>query len=171
MVIFAREHVFVSREDLVERGVASVKTYEPFRIKDLELKNRIVMPPMCMYSAPNSVVTPFHLTHYGTRALGGVGLILVEATGVLPEGRLTDGCLGLWSDDQVPGMADLVKHVHDLGARIGVQLNHGGRKCAATVERIQRAGTAGNRGSPPTIGHKHTAAAMVEYDGGEGRSA
>lgn len=136
MVIFDREHVFVSREDLVERGVASVKTYEPFRIKDLELKNRIVMPPMCMYSAPNSVVTPFHLTHYGTRALGGVGLILVEATGVLPEGRLTDGCLGLWSDDQAPGMADLVKHVHDLGAKIGVQLNHGGRKCAATVERI-----------------------------------
>ena len=118
MVIFAREHVFVSREDLVERGVASVKTYEPFRIKDLELKNRIVMPPMCMYSAPNSVVTPFHLTHYGTRALGGVGLILVEATGVLPEGRLTDGCRAVVGRP-VPGMADLVKHVHDLGAGSG----------------------------------------------------
>jgi len=113
-----------------------VKTFEPFKIKDLELKNRIVMPPMCMYSAPNSTVGDFHLQHYGARALGGAGLIIAEATGVLPEGRISDNCLGLWSDDQVPPMARLVDHVHSLGAKIGIQLNHAGRKCGARAEKL-----------------------------------
>ena len=113
-----------------------MKTYEPFCIKDLELKNRIVMPPMCMYSAPSSRVTPFHHFHYGARALGGAGLIIVEATAVLPEGRLSDNCLGLWEDEHISGMAELVRHIHELGAKIGVQINHGGRKCGAAVETL-----------------------------------
>ena len=113
-----------------------MRAYEPFSIKDLELKNRIVMPPMCMYSAPDSVPTDFHYLHYGARALGGVGLIIVEATGVLPEGRISDNDLGLWRDDQIPPLAKLVKMVHDQGAKIGIQLNHAGRKCGAAAERI-----------------------------------
>ena len=113
-----------------------MKTYEPFHIKDLELKNRIVMPPMCMYSAPSSRVAPFHHLHYGARALGGAGLIIVEATAVLPEGRLSDNCLGLWDDEQIAGMAELARHIHSLGAKIGVQLNHAGRKCGAAAETV-----------------------------------
>ncbi|MGI6792465.1 NADPH dehydrogenase NamA [Aminivibrio sp.] len=113
-----------------------MKAYEPFRIKELELKNRIVMPPMCMYSAPGSVPTDFHFLHYGARALGGAGLIIVEATGVVPEGRISDNCLGLWSDDQIGPLSRLVAHVHSLGAKIGIQLNHAGRKCGAAAEKI-----------------------------------
>ncbi len=113
-----------------------MKTYEPFRIKDLELKNRIVMPPMCMYSAPDSAPADFHFLHYGARALGGAGLIIVEATGVVPEGRISDNCLGLWSDDQIAPLARLADHVHSLGAKIGIQLNHAGRKCGAAVGKI-----------------------------------
>ncbi|GAB1400364.1 NADPH dehydrogenase NamA [Aminivibrio sp.] len=113
-----------------------MRAYEPFSIKDLELKNRIVMPPMCMYSAPDSVPTDFHYLHYGARAIGGVGLIIVEATGVLPEGRISDNDLGLWRDDQIPPLAKLVKMAHDQGAKIGIQLNHAGRKCGAAAKRI-----------------------------------
>ncbi|NLA91767.1 MAG: NADPH dehydrogenase, partial [Synergistaceae bacterium] len=113
-----------------------MKTYEPFKVKNMELKNRIVMPPMCMYSAPDSIPGDFHLQHYGARALGGAGLIIVEATGVLPEGRISDNCLGLWSNDQTAPMARLVEHVHSLGAKIGIQLNHAGRKCGARAEKL-----------------------------------
>ena len=113
-----------------------MKAYEPFHIKELELKNRIVMPPMCMYSAPGSVPTDFHFLHYGARALGGAGLIIVEATGVVPEGRISDNCLGLWSDDQIGPLSHLVAQVHSLGAKIGIQLNHAGRKCGAAAEKI-----------------------------------
>jgi NADPH2 dehydrogenase len=113
-----------------------MKTYEPFQIKDLTLKNRIVMPPMCMYSAPEAIPTDFHLLHYGARALGGVGLIIVEATGILPEGRISDNCLGLWKDEQIPAFTRLVDQVHRFGAKIGIQLNHAGRKCVASVEKI-----------------------------------
>ncbi|NLB84064.1 MAG: NADPH dehydrogenase, partial [Synergistaceae bacterium] len=93
-------------------------------------------PPMCMYCAPDSLPTDFHFLHYGARALGGVGLIIVEATGVLPEGRISDNDLGLWQDDQIPLLAKLVKIVHGQGGKIGIQLNHAGRKCGAVAERI-----------------------------------
>ncbi|HCL78601.1 MAG TPA: NADPH dehydrogenase NamA [Synergistaceae bacterium] len=113
-----------------------MKAYESFRIKDLELKNRLVMPPMCMYCAPRSRPTDFHRAHYGARALGGVGLVIMEATAVLPEGRISDNCLGLWSDDQVTPLADLVGHIHALGARAGIQIGHAGRKCGAAEETL-----------------------------------
>jgi NADPH2 dehydrogenase len=74
-------------------------------------------------------VTDFHLAHYGARALGGVGLIIVEATGVSPEGRISAKDLGLWSDEQVAGMKRLVDHCHALGSKVAVQLGHAGRKC------------------------------------------
>lgn len=113
-----------------------MKTYEPLQVKDTEFKNRIVMPPMCMYSASEAIPTDFHLLHYGARALGGAGLIIVEATGVLPEGRISNNCLGLWNDDQIPAFARLVDQVHRFGAKIGIQLNHAGRKCVASVDDI-----------------------------------
>ncbi len=107
-----------------------MKVFEPFELKNLRLKNRLVMPPMCMYSAvrQDGKVGPFHLAHYADRAWAGVGLIIVEATGILPEGRISDECLGLWTDDQVAGMTRLVEAVHAAGGQIALQINHAGRK-------------------------------------------
>ncbi len=112
--------------------------FSEYRIKNLTLKNRIVMPPMCMYVAPETgMVTHWHVIHYATRAVGGAGLIIVEATGVSPEGRLTSNDLGIWEDAHVEGLASIVKAVHDNGAKIGIQINHGGRKCEAKVAEIE----------------------------------
>jgi NADPH2 dehydrogenase len=108
------------------------KLFKPFELKSLHLKNRIVMPPMCMYSAQNGVANAFHETHYTTRAMGGAGLIIVEATGVLPQGRISDHCLGLWNDEQGEALAQVVERVHSAGAKIGVQLIHAGRKSTVT---------------------------------------
>jgi len=108
------------------------KLLSEFKIKNLELKNRIIMPPMCMYCAPeDGMATKWHVIHYGTRAVGGAGLIIVEATGVSPEGRLTSNDLGIWSDDHIAGLAEIVEAIHVGGAKAGIQINHGGRKCEA----------------------------------------
>ena len=89
----------------------------------MTLKNRLVMPPMCMYSAEpgTGLVNDFHLAHYTARAIGGVGLVIVEATGVTSEGRITDQCLGLWDDAQIEGMKRLVDMVHSQGAKIALR--------------------------------------------------
>lgn len=108
------------------------KIFTEYMIKDLKLKNRIVMPPMCMYCAEDDgMVTDWHVIHYATRAVGGVGLIIVEATGVSPEGRLTSNDLGIWSDSHIEGLSWIVRAVHGSGSKIGIQLNHGGRKSEA----------------------------------------
>jgi NADPH2 dehydrogenase len=111
--------------------------FDEIRIKDLTLKNRIVMAPMCMYCAgEDGCVTDWHLLHYGTRAVGGVGFIMLEATAVSPEGRISSNDLGLWNDGQVDGLQRLAEIVHILGGKIGVQLAHAGRKSTADVEAI-----------------------------------
>ncbi|WP_026881705.1 NADPH dehydrogenase NamA [Clostridium akagii] len=106
-----------------------MKTFEEYSIKSLKLKNRIVMPPMCMYSADNSGnVNDFHINHYTTRSLGGVGFIIVESTGITPNGRISDNDLGIWDDKHIEGLKTLVQGVKKYGAKIGIQLNHAGRK-------------------------------------------
>lgn len=102
--------------------------FSPLQLKSLKLKNRIVMPPMCMYSAENGLANTFHELHYATRAMGGVGLIIAEATGVLPQGRISDQCLGLWNDQQGEALVKVVERVHEAGGKIGIQLIHAGRK-------------------------------------------
>ena len=103
----------------------------------MPLRNRLVMPPMCMYSAHDGVANDFHVVHYGTRAMGGVGLIIIEATGVLPNGRISDRCLGLWKDEQIAPLRRVVDACHRSGAKVAVQLAHAGRKCvAASASRI-----------------------------------
>jgi NADPH2 dehydrogenase len=103
--------------------------FTEFAIKGLALKNRIVMPPMCMYSAGrDGLATDWHYTHYATRAVGGVGLIIQEATGVEDGGRITARDLGLWADGQAEGLRPITAVVHRYGAKIAVQLNHAGRK-------------------------------------------
>ena len=112
--------------------------FSEFRIKNLTLKNRIVMPPMCLYCAPeNGMATRWHIIHYATRAVGGAGLIIVEASGISPEGRLSSNDLGIWDDAHIEGLSEIVRAVHECGARIGIQLNHGGRKCKAAGVEIE----------------------------------
>jgi NADPH2 dehydrogenase len=97
--------------------------FEPISIKGLTLRNRAVMAPMCMYSAlEGGRVSKFHRIHYATRAYGGLGLIIQEATGVEPRGRITDRDLGIWSDDQIEGLATLVADVHEAGSKMAIQI-------------------------------------------------
>lgn len=106
-----------------------LKAFQSYKLKNLDLKNRIVMPPMCMYSAKeDGLVTDFHISHYTARAMGGVALIIVEATGVLPNGRISDHDLGIWDHSQVAGLKELVRQIKSFGSLVGIQLNHGGRK-------------------------------------------
>ncbi len=92
------------------------------------------MPPMCTYQVPShdGKVTSFHQAHYVAPAIGGASLIIIEATAVSPEGRISDKDLGLWKDEQIPGFANLVKGIHEAGAKVALQLGHAGRKCMAT---------------------------------------
>lgn len=111
--------------------------FESFTVKNMTLRNRVVMPPMCMYSAgTDGMPTDFHFTHYTSRAVGGAGLIIMEATGVLPWGRLSDHCLGLWNDEQAKALAPIVAACQRHGAKMAIQLNHGGRKCEAREKTI-----------------------------------
>ncbi|WP_313345145.1 NADPH dehydrogenase NamA [Lacrimispora sp.] len=108
-----------------------------FTVKSMTLHNRIVMPPMCMYSAgTDGIANEFHFTHYTSRAVGGVGLIIMEATGVLPRGRISDHCLGLWNDDQAKALKPIVTACQKQGTKVAIQLNHAGRKCEAREKII-----------------------------------
>lgn len=105
--------------------------YSPIKFRNLELKNRWVMSPMCMYSCENGVPNDFHYVHYGSRAQGGTGLIIVEATGVVPEGRITHKCTGLWNEEQTQAFKKIVDFVHhNSESKIGIQLGHAGRKAS-----------------------------------------
>lgn len=106
-----------------------MKLFEEYTIKDMTLKNRIVMPPMCMYKATSDgFPTLFHIGHYAARALGGAGLIIVESTAVTPGGRITDNDLGVWDDVQVSGLKRIADICHANGAKVALQINHAGRK-------------------------------------------
>ncbi|MDD2375369.1 MAG: NADPH dehydrogenase NamA [Eubacteriales bacterium] len=108
---------------------------KPYEIGSLKLKNRIVMAPMCMYSSNNEgLVKDFHRVHYGTRAIGGTGLIIQEATAVTPQGRISSNDLGIWENDHIPGLTSIVNLIHEGGAAAGIQLAHAGRKCEAENE-------------------------------------
>ena len=106
-----------------------MKLFTPITFRNIELKNRIVMSPMCMYSAEEGVANDFHFVHYGSRAQGGVGLIITEATAVEPRGRISDKCLGIWTDEQAAKLKKIVDFVHhNSESKIGIQLAHAGRK-------------------------------------------
>ena len=107
--------------------------FEPIRIRDLEIRNRAWLSPMCQYScdARDGVPTPWHLVHLGARAQGGFGLIIAEASAVVPEGRISPEDAGLWNDTQRDAWAPIVEFVHAQGAGMGIQLAHAGRKASA----------------------------------------
>ncbi|MDF2725289.1 MAG: NADH:flavin oxidoreductase/NADH oxidase, partial [Paenibacillus sp.] len=104
--------------------------HHPVTLKSLQLRNRIVMPPMCQYSvtAKDGKPNDWHYIHYVSRAIGGAGLVIMEMTDIEPDGRITDYDLGLWSDDHVPAFARIVSAIHEHGAKAAVQIAHAGRK-------------------------------------------
>jgi 2,4-dienoyl-CoA reductase-like NADH-dependent reductase (Old Yellow Enzyme family) len=110
----------------------------PWSIKDVSFRNRIFMSPMCQYRAENGRPTNWHLVHLGSRAVGGAGLVMVEATGVSPEGRISPWDTGLWERSQVDAFRPIVDFVSEHGAVPGIQIAHAGRK--ASVDRPWKGG-------------------------------
>jgi anthraniloyl-CoA monooxygenase len=109
--------------------------FTPFRLRGLELPNRIVVSPMSMYSAVDGMPDDFHLVHYGARAHGGAGLVVTEMTDVTPEGRITPGCAGIWNDDQAASWKRIVDYIHTrTPAKFALQLGHAGPKGATKLE-------------------------------------
>ncbi|MEE4481452.1 NADH:flavin oxidoreductase/NADH oxidase [Serratia ficaria] len=106
--------------------------FDSYTLKDITLRNRIVASPMCQYQAESGFVNDWHRTHYSMLARGGVGLLIVEATAVTPEGRITPGDLGLWSDAHTEGFASVVTAIKQAGSVAGIQLGHAGRKAGCT---------------------------------------
>ncbi|TDW99722.1 NADH:flavin oxidoreductase/NADH oxidase [Dinghuibacter silviterrae] len=106
--------------------------FSPFRLRSVELKNRIVVSPMCEYSAVNGYTNDWHLVHLGSRAVGGAGAVIVEATAVNPQGRITPDDLGLWEEGQIEGLERITRFIAAQGCVPGIQLAHAGRKASRT---------------------------------------
>jgi len=99
----------------------------------MEFKNRIFVSPMCQYSATDGLANNWHLVHLGSRAVGGAGLVMVEATAVTPEGRISPGDMGLWSEQHTRALAPIAQFIKEHGAVPAIQLAHAGRKASADV--------------------------------------
>jgi len=112
-------------------GENAVPLFTPFSLKTIQLKNRIAVPPMCVYSAVNGQVNSFHVGHYAALGRGGAGLVIVEATAVSPEGRISPSCLGIWDEEHVVGLSAVAAAIELGGAVPGIQLSHAGRKAGA----------------------------------------
>jgi 2,4-dienoyl-CoA reductase-like NADH-dependent reductase (Old Yellow Enzyme family) len=116
-----------------DREVPEIDLLSPLTIGSITLRNRIVMSPMCQYSSVDGLANDWHLVHLGSRAAGGVGLVLVEATAVTPEGRITPNDMGIWGEQHVEPLARIAQFVHSQGAIAGIQLAHAGRKASCEV--------------------------------------
>ena len=106
--------------------------FQEFRLKDVVLRNRIAVSPMCQYSSDNGFPNDWHLVHLGSRAVGGAGLVMVEATAVTPEGRISPADSGIYLDDHVEPFARISRFLKQHGAVPGIQLAHAGRKASAS---------------------------------------
>ena len=106
------------------------KLFEPLQIKSIELKNRIVVSPMCEYSSVDGYSNDWHLVHLGSRAVGGAALIISEAAAVSPEGRITPDDLGIWKDEHIEGLERITTFIEAQGSVAGIQLAHAGRKAS-----------------------------------------
>jgi len=102
--------------------------FDPLAIRDITFANRVFVSPMCQYSSTDGYANDWHFVHLGSRAVGGAGLVLTEATAVLPEGRISPHDLGIWMEDHIEPMARIVRFIHEQGSVAGMQLAHAGRK-------------------------------------------
>src|SRR6195952_826017 len=104
------------------------KLFTPLTIKSVTFKNRLIVSPMCEYSSVDGFANEWHLVHLGSRAVGGAGLVITEATAVSPEGRISPDDLGIWKDEHIPFLKRITSFVELQGAVPGIQLAHAGRK-------------------------------------------
>jgi len=109
------------------------KLFSPITIKNITLKNRIAISPMCQYTAVDGFANDWHLVHYGSRAVGGASLIIQEATAVSQEGRISPGDLGLYKEEHIEKLQNITDFIHQQGAIAGIQLAHAGRKAGCAV--------------------------------------
>jgi len=122
-------HAFAAAGRVRPAGKAPPPIFTPFKLRDLVLENRVVVSPMCQYSAVDGLVTDWHLVHLGSRAVGGAGLIVTEMTCIAPEARITPGCTGIWNNAQVTAWKRIVDFVHtNSSTKLCLQIGHAGRK-------------------------------------------
>jgi 2,4-dienoyl-CoA reductase-like NADH-dependent reductase (Old Yellow Enzyme family) len=107
--------------------------FSPFQLRSASFANRIGVSPMCQYSCEDGFATDWHLVHLGSRAQGGAGVVILEASAVVPEGRISSGDLGIWKDAHIPALERIARFLHSQGARAGIQLAHAGRKGSMSV--------------------------------------
>ncbi len=120
--------------------------FTPVRLRDLEIRNRVWVSPMCQYSSVDGMPDTWHLVHLGSFARGGAGLVFTEASGVLPEGRISPADAGIWNEQQQEAWAPIVDFVHSQGARAGMQLAHAGRKASTVAPFVGRGAVADDDG-------------------------
>ena len=126
--------------------------FEPLSIRSVTLANRIAVSPMCQYSSENGCVNDWHLVHLGSRAAGGAGLVIFEATAVTPQGRISPKDLGIWSDTQIEPLARIIRFIDQQGSVAGIQLAHAGRKAGVAPPWENRPGTlTENEGGWPIV--------------------
>src|SRR5689334_2299235 len=104
--------------------------FDPLAIREVKFANRVFVSPMCQYSSRDGYANDWHFVHLGSRAVGGAGLVLTEATAVLTEGRISPQDLGIWADGQVEMLGRIVRFIHEQGSVAGMQLAHAGRKAS-----------------------------------------
>jgi 2,4-dienoyl-CoA reductase-like NADH-dependent reductase (Old Yellow Enzyme family) len=107
--------------------------FSPFELRSVTFQNRIGVSPMCQYSSVDGFATDWHLVHLGSRAVGGAGLVMLEASAVVPEGRITPSDLGIWKDEHISKLECIAAFLHSQGARAGIQLAHAGRKASMSA--------------------------------------
>ncbi len=150
------------------------KLFSPLRLRDLTFPNRVFVSPMCQYSSPEGMASDWHLVHLGSRAVGGAGLVMSEATAVSPEGRISPADLGLWNDAQAEALAPIAAFIRAQGAAPAIQLAHAGRK-ASTTPPWEGGGTIGtDKGgwtpmgpSPVRFSPSHPIPAVLDEEGVE----
>ncbi|MBI5484524.1 MAG: NADH:flavin oxidoreductase/NADH oxidase [Deltaproteobacteria bacterium] len=136
--------------------------FEPLSLRGVTLPNRIAVSPMCQYSSDNGFANDWHLVHLGSRAAGGAGLVLTEATAVTPQGRISSRDLGIWSDSHIEPLSRIVRFIDQQGSVAGIQLAHAGRKASVAPPWANRAGSlADSEGGWPIV-----APASVVFDDG-----
>ncbi|KAI8866555.1 FMN-linked oxidoreductase [Ramicandelaber brevisporus] len=117
------------------------RLFHPLTLRDVTFANRAWIPPMCTYSAQDGIASDWHYVHYGKFAMYGFGLTVVEATGVVPEGRISPFDMGLWNEEQRHALARIVSFAHSLGGKIGIQIGHAGRKASTLYPTVSPTGT------------------------------
>ena len=122
------------------------RLFDPLAIRDVTFANRVFVSPMCQYSSTDGSASDWHFVHLGSRAVGGTGLVLTEATAVLPEGRISPQDLGIWKDDHIEPLARVVRFIHEQGSVAGMQLAHAGRKASTYAPGAGRGTVAESEG-------------------------